>query len=637
MAKSSASARARPGSDFPAPLAAGPLLRLLAYQLPAVIWTTDRQLRFTSSFGRGLADLGLRPGQLVGWSLFDYFQTDDPDFPPIAAHRRALRGEALTEEFRWSNRLYQAHLEPLPERQGVLGLAVDVTERDRAERARLAGEQRYRQLFEDAPDVIFTLDLEGNFTSLNKAAQRISGYQRSELLGANIARLLEPEPTRFVFECIRRALGGETSAEFELPILTKDGRRIYLEVSARLQFVNGRPTGIQGIARDVTERKRLEEQLRQSQKLEAIGELAGGVAHDFNNLLSAILGYADLLLGRPEPDGLVREAAQVIQKAAERAQQLAARLLGFARRGKLQDIPVDLHALLDELLGLLERTLPRSITIVKRFQAEPAFSRGDPGQLYQVFLNLALNARDAMPEGGVLTFQTELAELGAESLRAIGAPAPGAYVKVSVADTGAGIAEEHLPRLFEPFFTTKQAGGGSGMGLAMVYGIVKNHAGAIQVSSRPGCGSTFTVYLPLERSAEVREAAAPAQAPARAQAAILVIDDEPMVGQTAVRLLESLGYRATSISDPSEALEAFRTADPGFDLVLLDMLMPGFSGEQCLRALKAARPEIPVIVTSGYCPEEVARGLREAGAACFLPKPYQMSQLAEAVRGLLGA
>ncbi len=637
MAKSSASGRTQTGSALPAPPAAGQLLRLLAHQLPAVIWTTDRALRFTSSFGRGLAELGLRPGQLVGRSLFDYFQTDDPDFPPIAAHRRALGGEALSEEFRWRDRLVQVHLEPLPERQGVLGLAVDLTERDRAERARLAGEQRYRQLFEDAPDVIFTLDLEGHFTSLNKAAERISGYRRSELLGANITRLLEPEPARFVFECIRRALGGETSAEFELPMRTKDGRRIYLEVSARLQFANGRPAGIQGIARDVTERKRLEERLRQSQKLEAIGELAGGVAHDFNNLLSAILGYSDLLQARPEPDGLVREAAQAIQKAAERAQQLAARLLGFARQGKVQNIPVDLHALLEELLELLERTLPRTIRVVKRFQAEPALSRGDPAQLRQVFLNLALNARDAMPEGGVLTFQTEPAELEAESFRALGAPAPGAYVKVSVADTGIGIAAEHLPRLFEPFFTTKPAGGGSGMGLAMVYGIVKNHGGTVEVSSRPGCGSTFTVYLPLERSAEVRTAQRPARAPARAKASILVIDDEPMVGQTAVRLLENLGYQAASISDPGKALEAFRAADPGFDLVMLDVLMPGFSGEECLRALKAARPEVPVIVTSGYCPEEVARGLREAGAACFLAKPYQMTQLAEALRRVLGA
>jgi len=620
-------------------VAAGELLKLLVEHLPAVIWTTDRGLRFTSSFGRALEDLGLRPGELVGLSLSDYFQTTDPDYPLIAAHRRALEGERAALWFPWNERIFQAHLEPLPgggrQIRGVLGLAVDVTEQECAERERLASEQRYRRLFEDALDVIFTLDLRGNFTSLNRAAERVSGYKRSELLGASVNRLLEPEAARYVAERIQRALGGETTAEFELPILTKDGRRVFLDVSARLQFVNGRPAGVQGIARDITERKRLEEQVRQTQRLEAIGELAGGVAHDFNNLLSAILGYADLLKANSKSGELVYEAAGVIQNAGERAQQLSARLLGYARRGKSQHTAVDVHALLDELLALLERTLPKDITLVKSFGCPQATVMGDPGQLQQVFMNLALNARDAMPQGGTLSLLTELVELDTETFRLLGAAGPGPHVKISVSDTGVGIAPEILPRLFEPFFTTKGRSGGTGMGLAMVYGIVKNHGGAVEVHSQPSRGATFAVYLP---SAPVLPLPArqATQAPARGTGCVLVVDDEETVGRATTRMLEFMGYQAVWAGDSQEAVEILRSAPDGFDIVLLDLLMPGLTGQDCYEAMKAVRPDLRVIVTSGYVEDGAAQRLLDMGAAAFLPKPFHLTQLSAVLQQVLG-
>ncbi|MDW8128946.1 MAG: PAS domain S-box protein [Bryobacterales bacterium] len=614
------------------------LLAFLARHLPAVLWTTDDQLRFTACFGQSLFESPGSPTEVVGRTLCDVLGTSDPAFPPVAAHCRALAGESLAFEWSWGTSLFQVHLEPLRGESGavcgVLGLAVDITALDLAERCRLDSEQRYRSLFENAHDVVFMLDLAGNILAVNRAAERVTGYRRQDLLGRSISDLLEPAAARYLSDRIQRALGGETSAQFELPVRARDGRLVHLDVSARLEFAGGKPAFIHGIARDVTERKRLEEQLREAQKMEAIGALASGVAHEFNNLLTAILGYADLLQSQGAKQDLVREAAEVIRKAAERARQLAARLLGMARRGKTQETAVDLHALLRELAALLSEALPKNIELIERYEAPMACTLGDPGQLHQAFLNLALNARDAMPGGGVLMLRTEVVRLGPETYRDLGVPAPGPYVKVTVTDTGVGIAAEHLPHIFEPFFPTKARSRGTGMGLAMVHGIVKNHGGAVGVKSRPGQGSAFEVYLPL------LESAAPGTAPEDgrrkdAGGAILVIDDEAIVGRTAVRLLEKLGYQAMFLTEARQALDLIRRDPTVFGLVLLDMVMPGMGGAQCLRELKSLCPGLPVVVATGYAEEGVMDRMRQEGAAGFLAKPFTLEQLAEAVRRAL--
>ncbi len=631
---------ARPRSRDQAPLRTEDLLRLLCEQMPAVVWTTDPGLLICSIYGRAGSEAGADFRSLIGLHVGECFGNDSAEADPVQAHREALEGFPASLEFRWDERIYKGRVGPRFDRQGriagVVGIALDVTEQHRAVQARLESEQRYRQLFEEALDVIFTLDLEGRFTAVNKAARRVSGYRPEELIGSNISRLLEPAAYRYVQELIQRALGGETMAQFELPILARDGRRVLLDVSARLQFEKGRPVGIQGIARDITERKQLEERVLQAQKLEALGELAGGVAHDFNNLLSAILGHADLLQLNPKDPEAVRKAAEVIIRAGERAQRLAARLLGFAGRGKYQNVSVDLHALLSEVIGLLEPTLPKAIVLLTRYEAQPAVTMGDPGQLHQVFLNLALNARDAMPEGGTLVFRTENVEAPAEAFRDLGVASPGRYVKISVCDTGVGILPEHLPHLFEPFFTTKSAEGKTGMGLAMVYGIVKNHGGAIEVSSQPGCGTIFSVYLPAAPEQAAAPAAPAAQRPVPESASILVIDDEEVLGRAAASMLESAGYRA-ACADPLRAVEMVRAAPQAFDLVLLDVLMPGMPGEACFRALRAVRPDLRVVITSGYARDRAVQELLDAGAVGFVPKPYSFQRLTEAVRKALGA
>ncbi len=637
MRERSALAGQRAGEAAAAHRHSDRLLALLARHVPGVIWTADRELRFTASLGRALTELGLGAGEVVGRSLYDYFGTTDPDFPPIAAHRRALAGDSQTFEWIWKERQFEVYLEPLRETSGevsgVLGLAVDVTERVRAESERLASEQRYRSLFENAHDVVFMLDLAGNFLAVNRAAERVSGYRRQELLGMNITQLLDSGAARYVSERIQRALGGETHAEFELPIRARDGRQVYLEVSARLEFTEGLPSAIQGIARDVTERKRLEEQLREAQKTEAIGALAAGVAHELNNVLTAILGYTDLLRKGAGKGDLVGEAAEVIHKAAERARQIALGLLGLARRGKARDTAVDLHALLREITALLGPSLSRNITLLEHYDAPAAVTRGDCTQLHQALLNLALNALEAMPQGGTLMLRTELVTVTAETYRDLGVAAPGPYVKVSITDTGRGIAPEHLPHLFEPFFTTKAQS--SGLGLAVVHGVVKNHGGAVRVLSRPGQGSTFEVYLPLVENAAPSRSRLAEPGPAGA-GAVLVVDDDAAVALAAVRLLERLGYEAVFLTDGAQALEVLRQEPEAFRLVVADMVMPGMSGEEFLRGLKAFAPDLPVIMATGYAGEGAGERVREAGAAGYLAKPYTLDQLREAVRQALG-
>lgn len=613
------------------------LLATLAQQLPAAVWLVDSNLRFTVSLGQALAELGLQTAEVVGRSLYEFFSTSDPAFPPVAAHRRALGGESQAYEWSWGDRVFDVILEPWLDAsgavRGVVGLAVERTEREPSECVPLAADLRYRSLFENAHDAVFILDLAGNFLDVNRAAERISGYKRCELIGMNISALLDPPAASYVNELIQRALGGETRAEFELAIRRRDGGLAYLDVSARLEFAGGKPAAIQGIARDITERKRLEEQLQEAQKMEAVGALASGVVHEFNNLLTAILGYADLLGSQTPGEDLVREAAEVIRHAADRGRQLASRLLRLARRGKALDVAVDLHALLEEISSLLRGVLRQNITLVERYDAPVAITRGDPGQLHQAVLNLALNARDAMPGTGVLTLETELVTLEPENFRDFGVPAPGRFIKLSVRYAGSSESPGRPLEFLDPV-SGRSAEESDSTRLVTVEGIVRNQGGAVRVLSDRGLGCAFELYLPLLEAGAAAETGNPAQAVPGG--AVLVIDDEILVGRTAVRLLQKLGYDAICLTDARQALEVLRQDPAAFGLVLLDLVMPGMNGPECLRELKSLRPGLPVLVTTGYAAEEALEKIQAEGATGFLAKPYTLEQLSEAVRRALG-
>jgi PAS domain S-box-containing protein len=607
-------------------------LRMLVEQTPALMWSVDLDLRFTSSVGAALAGLGLRPNQVVGTTLFEYFGTTDPAFPEIAAHRKAIAGESVSLEIGWGGRSFQAHLEPLRDGSGAIiggvGAAFDVTEKKEAERAQRQSEARKGAVLRTALDAIVGIDHEGRITEFNPAAEMMFGHGRHEVLGRGVGEILGDGIAHHVGMIGRRV---ETTAR------RRDGSEIPVEIAVT-RIPLEEPPSFMAYVRDLTDRKQAEaalrereEQLRQSQKLEAIGTLAGGVAHDFNNLLTCILGYAELVMKNAEPGDRSHRAADFIEKAARRGAGLTQQLLGFARKGKNQDVPVELHVMIGEVIGLLARTIDKSIHIVERPADGRLFASGDPGQLQQMILNLALNARDAMPGGGELTFSTETSVVDPGAAAAMAGMVPGRYVMLSVADTGCGIPQEVRDRIFEPFFTTKEQGKGTGMGLAMAYGIVKSHGGFIYADSEVGRGTTMRVYLPRCDAPAERAEPAPVAVSRNGKGRILVVDDEEMVRSLAADYLQELGYDVVTAVDGQHAVERFQELRGDVDLVLVDLVMPRMGGRDCYRALKKMKPEVKTILSTGYGSNSVAQELLDEGMLGFIPKPYELLHLAEMV------
>ncbi|MCC6393249.1 MAG: response regulator [Bryobacterales bacterium] len=382
------------------------------------------------------------------------------------------------------------------------------------------------------------------------------------------------------------------------------------------EFVEAPPsTSVPGEAESLRRRvEELEAQLAQSQKMLAIGSLAGGVAHDFNNLLTAIVGYVSLLREEPAAPCHVVDALEVIEKAADRASQLTMQLLGFARRTSPKRVRIDLHQTLTEVADLLRHTIDKNIRIELQFEAAPAHVMGDPSQMFQVFLNLALNARDAMPDGGTLTLATSTARK---------------HVKVSVIDNGTGIPIHLRERIFEPFFTTKAPGKGTGMGLTVVQSIVRSHGGRIELECDPG--TRFHLLMPLASERSLKHAGDGTAAPSRGKGSVLVVDDEEVVRQVAARMLKNLGYHAICLGSSREAVEYYRRRGADIDMVIVDLIMPELSGKQVFEQLREINPRVRVVLSSGYNQDASVDALIDAGAKAFLQKPYRLAQLSETV------
>jgi PAS domain S-box-containing protein len=357
-------------------------------------------------------------------------------------------------------------------------------------------ERRLREVVEDANDIVYVHDLAGNLCAWSAAGERILGYRRDEALGMNIAQLLPPEQLAVAREMTARKVAGGGKTVYELQLLARDGRRVDVEVSSRVCSRPGEPPRVEGIVRDITERKRLEGQQREAQKLEAVGRLAGGIAHDFNNLLTVINGFSDLILadlprGDPRAELLLH-----IRSAGERAAGLTKQLLAFGRKQFLVAAPVDVNGAVRDLAAVLRPMLGEDIDLEMSLQPDAGRVLADPRQIHQIVMNLAVNARDAMPRGGRLLLGTARARLGDASEGAAPELPPGEYVELWVRDTGCGMDEQTRARVFEPFFTTKEVGQGPGLGLATVYGIVKQSGGHISIDSQVGQGTTFRIYLP---------------------------------------------------------------------------------------------------------------------------------------------
>ena len=499
----------------------------------------------------------------------------------------------------------------------------------------------------DALDVaVLVVTPERTFKTVNAAAERMFGYARGELTGQSTAILHVSDERYAAFGTrIREAFDRGESAHFEFEAKRRDGEVFPTEHSvALLRDAAGEEMGLVSIVRDITERRRaederhkLEDQLRMSQKMEAIGSLAGGVAHDFNNLLSVILSYTSFAVQQTSAGDPLREDLLEVHKAAERAVGLVRQLLAFSRKQVLQPVTLSLNQVVVEIDKMLRRILGEDIDLVQVLTPDLGVIHADPGQIEQVLMNLVVNARDAMPEGGKLTIETSNVQLDDQYAAAHVGVVPGSYVLLAVTDTGCGMDEQIRARLFEPFFTTKTTGKGTGLGLSTVYGIVKQSRGNIWVYSEPGQGPTFKIYLPCASATATDPASQPAPVAATTQSSetVLVVDDEAALLRVAKRILEAAGYSVLTAAAGEEALRVSAEHSGKIHVLLTDVVMPQMSGRVLAKELTAARPGIKVIYMSGYTDNAIVHhGVLDPGTH-FVSKPFTTSQLTRKVRDVL--
>jgi PAS domain S-box-containing protein len=490
-------------------------LAMVIEKMPAVLWTADNDMRFTSCLGAGLDHLGLRTNQLVGSTVYDYFRGDDPDFPPLAAHRKALAGESVTFELDWQKRGFEAHVQPLRDSDGQV-------------------------------------------------------------------------------------------------------------------------TGVIGLALDITERKQLADQLRQSQKMQAIGQLAGGVAHDFNNLLMVVKGHAEMLLGQLPDSSRLRNNAEQIDRATDRAASLTRQLLAFSRMQVLRPRVLDLNEVVGGMTKMFSRVMGENIDMVFVPGAKLGRVKADPGQMEQVLLNLVVNARDAIAKDGRITIETSNVYLDRDYSAKHHNIEPGHWVMLTVSDTGCGMDEQTQSRIFEPFFTTKAQGKGTGLGLATVYGVVKQSGGFIYVYSEVGHGTTFKIYLPQVTAGVDKEAADKTVVPPpRGSETILFVEDEESVRELVRDYLSAAGYKVLEAADGMQALEIAAARTSAIDILVTDVVMPRLSGRELASRLTSERPGLKVLFISGYTDDSIFRSGVLAGGVAYLQKPFNLKTLARRIREVL--
>jgi PAS domain S-box-containing protein len=567
-------------------------------------------------------DLALRHGLHACWSR-----------PIVSAHGEVLGTFAL---------YYRSPRVPDARENSVIEVAAHLAgialERKRAQEALRHSEKQYRDLVETSNDLIWSVDVEGRITFINRdAAQRILGHEPEQMLGRPFTDFMPPGRARMDLETFARTKEGEVHFHYETELLRKDGTPVQVRANAMaVRDEHGQFLGVTGTATDITEHKRLEEQVRQAQKMQAIGRLAGGVAHDFNNLLTVITGYSELLLQETQLADASRDLLREVIRAADRAAALTRQLLAFSRKQILLPVVLDLNKVITNLDKMLRRLISEDIDL--RMILAPALRpvKADPTQVEQVILNLAVNARDAMPGGGRLSVETANAELDESFTRERQEVQPGSYVMVRVSDTGQGMDSETKAHLFEPFFTTKELGKGTGLGLATVYGIVKQSGGHIYVESEPGRGASFTIYLPAVG------AGAPAGMPAaggddlpRGTEVVLLVEDGDEVRRLARQVLESHGYTVLEARHGGEALDLCDRHQGHINLLVTDVIMPQMSGRELVERLAPMQPGLRVLYLSGYTDEDCQRRGLVEGDRAFLPKPFTPKALARKVREVL--
>lgn len=531
---------------------------------------------------------------------------------------------------RFSAKLYREH-------GWIEGVIEDITEKKRAENALRDSEAKYRNLVEQSNDVIYLI-LDDKLEYVNKKFCELTGYSREEVVSADfdIMNLVDAESRTMIEEFKNKGVKGEKLPDhYEFKAITKNGRVLDIEASVS-RFRLGDSVAIQGILHDVTEKRRLEAQLLQSQRMEGIGRLAGGVAHDFNNLLTAISGHAELAALKIDSEHLVKEDLAEIEKAAMRASNLTKQLLAFSRKQTLIPKVVDLNSIITDMDTMLRRIIGEDIALTTIPADDLLPVKADVGQIEQVLINLVVNARDAMPSGGIIIIETSNVSITEDSMRMHAKVEPGSYATIAVSDTGEGMSPDIKDKIFEPFFTTKEVGQGTGLGLSTVYGIVKQSGGYIWVYSEPGIGSTFRVYLPaVEDETEVVERTEEADEIPKGEETVLVVEDEDAVREVAVSVLKRQGYKILAAKTGVEALKMVSQHKDDIDLVLTDVIMPSMGGLELSRKLHLKLPNLKVLFMSGYTSSAIFhQRLLEPGMT-YLQKPFRADELAVSIRKVL--
>lgn len=592
--------------------------------------------------------LGYAVAELRGQPWIEYVHPEDRISSLEEAAR--IRAGVPTQEFENRYRRKQGGYRrlcwrsvPCPGAGDLCAIARDVTDTRETERALREREHRLRAIYDEAVIGIAYAGVRGELLDSNPALQRMLGYTRAELRRMRAPDLIHPADRCENLGLLRELLDGKrTQFRVEKRFLRKDGSVVWgYVIGSLVRDAGGSPLYVVGMVEDITPRKQFEEalhqseeQLRQMQRMEAVGRLAGGIAHDFNNMLAVISGYSELLLQIAGPDSALAPGLEEIRRAAERSASLTRQLLAFSRKQVLDPQVLDLRAIVGDMERLLRRLIGEDIQFLIRLPEELGRVSADAGQIEQVVMNLVVNARDAMPEGGTITISAADVDADAANARPTAVPA-GEYVRLTVRDTGCGIDPLILPHVLEPFFTTKEHGRGTGLGLSTVFGIVQQSGGHLHIETEPGRGTTFHVYLPRVSAAVTRQQARAEDSPSGSET-ILLVEDEDMVRGLAREVLGGLGYEVLEAASAAEALRLFAAYRGPIHLLLTDVIMPGESGRELAERLVESRPGLKVLYMSGYAEDAVLRHGVSAQHGRVLQKPFTPALLARRVRDALG-